>query len=157
MVYFCVGPLRARVKIIADKIDKHPQHALSCADVCRIFSTVPPAWREGVKTVRLSASRSSASIALYSWPTETLTVASRGCSKEQTLHAVLAELAAHTLGFKHRTFQHLQSRYQAQVERLVSPLMDELLPQLLGKSPLVSGDAKSLEISPVKRGLDGGN
>ncbi|MBI3868767.1 MAG: hypothetical protein HY299_09570 [Verrucomicrobia bacterium] len=118
------------MKIVADKIDEYPRHALTRADVRLIFTAVPAAWSEGVKTVRLSASRSAAAVALYAGPVETFTIASRGCTKEQALHAVLAELAAHALGFKRRTFQHLQARYEAQVETLVAPLMRALLPQL---------------------------
>ena len=51
-----------------------------------------------------------------------------------------AELLAHALGFKDRTFQHLQTRYQAKVERLVAPLMAELLPQLSRKIVSLSHD-----------------
>jgi len=128
------------MKILADKIDEYPRHALSRADVRLILTSVPPAWSEHVKVVRLSASRSAASVALYTHSGETLTIASRGCTKERALYAVLAELAAHALGFKRRTFQHLQSRYQHQVESLVTPLMAELSPQLSRKTTLVSYD-----------------
>lgn len=128
------------MKIVADKIDEYPGHALSRADIRLIFTSVPLAWREHVKVVRLSSSRSSASVALYAYSVATLTVASRGCTKESALHSLLAELASHALGFKHRTFQHLQSRYQSQVERLVAPLMVELLPQLSRKITLMNHD-----------------
>lgn len=128
------------MKIIVDKIDEYPRHALSKADVRLILSSVPPAWTEHVKVVRLSSSRSAASVALFAHSVETLTIASRGHTRESTLHRVLVELAAHALGFKHRTFQHLQSRYQAQVESLVAPLMDELLPQLSQRVASVSHD-----------------
>jgi hypothetical protein len=105
-----------------------------------ILSAVPSSWSEHVKVVRLSSSRSAASVALYAHSAsgDALTIASRGRTKERALHCVLAELAAHALGFKHRTFQHLQARYQAKVESLVAPLMDELLPQLSHKVTLVS-------------------
>jgi hypothetical protein len=128
------------MKITMDKIDEYPGHALSRADVRLILSAVPSAWSEHVKAVRLSSSRSAASVALYAHGVETLTIASRGHRKESALHCVLAELAAHALGFKHRTFQHLQARYQAQVESLVAPLMAELLPQLSRKIVSVSHD-----------------
>lgn len=120
------------MKIIVDKIDEYPRHALSKADVRLILSSVPAAWSEHVKVVRLSSSRSATRVALYAHSSsgDTLTIASRGHATESVLHCVLAELAAHALGFKDRTFQHLQSRYQAQVERLVAPLTAELLPQL---------------------------
>src|SRR5260370_38008670 len=128
------------MKIIVDKIDEYPRHAISRADIHLILSAVPPAWSENVKVVRLSASRSAASVALYAQSGETLTIASRGHTKEDTLHRVLVELAAHALGFKHRTFQHLQSRYESQVENFVAPLMDELLPLLSQKRRLVNDD-----------------
>jgi hypothetical protein len=125
------------MKIVADKIDDHLKHALTRADVRLILSSVPPAWSEHVKVVRLSASRSAASLALYAHSVETLTIASRGFTKERAVNSVLSELAAHALGFKRRTFQHLQSRYQHQVESLVTPLMAEILPQLSRKTTLV--------------------
>jgi len=128
------------MKIIVDKIDEYPGHAISRSDVRLILSSVPPAWSEHIKVVRLSSSRSAASVALYAQSVETLTIASRGHTKASALHCVLAELAAHALGFKQRTFQHLQTRYQAKVESLVAPLMAELLPQLSRKIALVSHD-----------------
>ena len=120
------------MKIITDKIDEYPGHAISRADVRLILSSVPAAWSEHIKVVRLSSSRSAASVALYAHSSsgDTLTIASRGHTKERALHCMLAELAAHALGFKHRTFHHLQARYQAQVESLIAPLKTELLPQL---------------------------
>ncbi|HSH15651.1 MAG TPA: hypothetical protein VLD18_06445 [Verrucomicrobiae bacterium] len=128
------------MKIIVDKIDEYPRHALSKADIRLIFSTVPPVWVERIKVVRLSSSRSAASVALIAAPVETLTVASRGRSRPDALRCVLVELAAHALGFKQRTFQHLQSRHQSKVECLVAPLMDELLPQLSHKTQSMDRD-----------------
>jgi hypothetical protein len=128
------------MKIIMDKIDEDPRHAISKADIRLILSSLPPAWTEQIKVVRLSSSRSAASVALFAYSVETLTIASRGHTKESTLHSVLVELAAHALGFKHRTFQHLQSRYRAKVESLVVPLMDVLLPQLSHRTESVSHD-----------------
>ena len=121
------------MKIIVDKVIEYPRHAISPADVRLILSSVPVAWAANVKVVRLSSSRSAASVALYSRSVETLTIASRGRSKESTLHRVLEELAAHALGFKQRTFQHLQARYESKVASAVAPLMDELLPLLSQK------------------------
>ena len=118
------------MKIIVDKIDELPRHAISKAEVRMVLTLVPAAWSEHVKVVRLSSSRSAASVALYAHSGETLTIASRGRGRDDTLHQVLVELAAQSLGFKHRTFQHLQSRYQAEVERLVTPLMTKLLQKL---------------------------
>jgi hypothetical protein len=69
-----------------------------------------------------------------------LTIASRGHTKAGTLHRVLVELAAHALGFKQRTFQPLQARYESRVETLVAPLMDALLPQLSQKQVLMKED-----------------
>lgn len=120
------------MKIIVDKIDEYPGHAFSRADIRVILSAVPAEWSEHIKAVRLSSSRSATSVALYAHLSsgDALTIASRDHTTESALHCVLAELAAHALGFKHRTFQHLQTRHQAQVESLVAPLMAELLPQL---------------------------
>ena len=128
------------MKIVADKIDEYPRPALTRADVRLIMSSVPSAWSEHVKVVRLSASRSATSLALYAHSGETLTIASRGYTKERALHSVLTELAAHALGFKRRTFQHLQSRYRHQVESLVAPLMASISPQFSRKTTLVNYD-----------------
>lgn len=143
------------MKIIADKIDEYPRHALTRADVRLILSSVPPAWSEQVKVVRLSACRSAASVALYARPDKTLTIASRGCTKEGALYSVLAELAAHALGFKHRTFQHLQSRYQYQVKSLVAPLMAEILTQFSRKTTVVSLDPSDQPIAGAGAGSCG--
>ena len=131
------------MKIIVDRIDEHPGHAISRADVRVVLSSVPAEWSEHLKVVRLSSSRSAASMALYAHVSsgDTLTIASRGHTKEKALRCMLAEMAAHALGFKHRTFQHLQARYQTQVESLVAPLMAELLPQLSRKTVSMSHDA----------------
>ena len=120
------------MKIILDKIKVYPAHALCRPDVRLILSSVPVAWTEGIELVRLSASRAS-SVALYSHYDKTFTISSRGHSKEETLHLVLSELAAHALGFKRRTFGRLQARYQSQVESLVVPMVVELLPKLSQK------------------------
>jgi hypothetical protein len=131
------------MKIIVDKIDAYPRHALTRADVRLILSSVPPAWSEQVKIVRLSSSRSATAVALYAYSDGTLTIASRGCTKESALHSMLTELAAHALGFKRGPFQHLQARYQARVESLVSPLMTELWLQLSRKTTLVDYDLQA--------------
>ena len=128
------------MKIIVDKIDKYPCHAICRADIHLILSSVPPAWTEKVKAVRLSASRSAYSVALYNRIDDVLTIASRGHAKDVTLHCLLVELAAHSLGFKLRTFQHLQARYAPKVEGLVAPLMDKLLPRLSQKNTLVNDE-----------------
>ncbi len=121
------------MKIIVDKIDEYPRHAISRADIHLILSSVPSAWTENVKIVRLSASRSATAVALYARSVEKLTIASRGHTKEETLRLVLAALAAHALGFKRRTFQHLQARHVSQVDSLIAPLVREILPQISQK------------------------
>lgn len=118
------------MKIIVDKAEGYPPHALSRADVRVIFSCVPPAWAELVKVVRLSASRSATSPVTYASFGETLTIASRGQTKDNALHHILTELAAHALGFKQRTFQALQARHKAEVQRAVEQLVDEVWPQI---------------------------
>jgi len=126
------------MKIILDKVTAYPPHALCPADVRMILSSVPVAWGEGIEIVRLSASR-HAHVALYCWPDKKLTISSRGYAKADALHLVLAELAAHGLGFKRRTFQHLQARHKAEVESLVAPLVEDLLPRLSQKKTWLRG------------------
>jgi hypothetical protein len=130
------------MKVITDKIDKEPGHAISRADVRLIVSAVPTEWTEQIRVVRLSASLSAIGVALYAHSSsgDVLTISSRGHTKEIVLRCVLSELVTHALGFKTGTFQHLQARHHAQVERLIAPLMAELLPQLSQKIVSVSPD-----------------
>ena len=121
------------MKIIVDKIAEYPRHAITRADIHLILSSVPSAWTEHIKIVRLSASRSATAMALYARSVETLTIASRGYTKADTLRFVLAELAAWALGFKQRTFQHLPARYASRVDGLIAPLVREILPQISQK------------------------
>jgi len=117
------------MKVISDKIDAAPFHAISRGDVRLIFSAVPPSWSELVGTVRLSGSLKSWP-ALYNATDKIFTIASRGRTKEETVRLVIAELASHALGFRRRTFQHLQARYKSQVDALIEPILAELLPKL---------------------------
>jgi hypothetical protein len=126
------------MKILLDKVTAYPPHAICPEDVRMILASVPAAWAEGIEIVRLSASRHT-HVALYSWPDKKLTISSRGHTKEDTLHLVLAELAAHGLGFKRRTFQHLQARYKPEIESLAAPLVQELLPKLSQKKKWLKG------------------
>ena len=110
------------VKIIVDKIDAPPGHALSKRDVQEIIARLPLNWRAILRCVHISASRSATAPVLYDGSEMKLTVAGRGRTWDDTLHRFLVELAAHALGFKHRTFLHLQSRYAAEVEGAVGPI-----------------------------------
>jgi hypothetical protein len=124
------------MKIIIDKVMARPPHAICRADVRLIMSSMPAAWAEEVDVVRLSASLVS-KLALYNGTDKILTISSRGRTKKDTLHQMLAEVAAHAHGFKRRTFQHLQARYEPSVETFVAPLVDVLLPKLSPKTILL--------------------
>ena len=62
-----------------------------------------------------------------------LLVKSRGFSKERVLSALLTELAGHALGLTFRSARRLQKRDESRVQRLIAPLIEEILPQLSQK------------------------
>lgn len=118
------------MKIIVDKIDALPGHALTKRDVQEIVAKLPANWRAILRSVHISASRSAAAPVLYDGREMRLTVASRGRKWDGVLHLFLVELAAHALGFKQRTFIHLLGRYAAEVDKAVAPVYAELHPIL---------------------------
>lgn len=120
------------MKIIMDKVTVYPPHAFCRSDVRLILSSVPAKWSELVAVVRLSASQES-HVARYNRFDKLFTIASRGWPKEDALRLVLGELAAHALGFKQRMFGRMPARYQSQVEHMVAPLVEDLLPKLSQK------------------------
>jgi hypothetical protein len=123
------------MKVIEDKVTVYPPHAICKADIPVILSAVPSEWTAGISTVRLCSSQKENPhfIAALHSSNGSLTVKSRGVSKERTLRAVLTELAAHALGLTFLNGRRLQKRDQSRVERLVTPLVGEILPQLSQK------------------------
>jgi hypothetical protein len=122
------------MKLIEDKVTMYPPHAVCKADVAVIFSALPPAWTEGIETVRLSASQQwPLHRAFYSQFDHTLTICSRGLTKEETIQATLMELAAHGLGIKFQRGHHLPKRDAARVQRVIAPIVEQIVPQLSRK------------------------
>jgi hypothetical protein len=72
-------------------------------------------------------------IAFFHPPDGSLLVKSRGLSKEHVLRALLTELAAHALGLTFRSYRRLQTRDESRVQRVIAPLVEEILPQLSKK------------------------
>jgi hypothetical protein len=123
------------MKVIEDKVTVYPPHAICKADVQVIFSALPPEWTAGVQTVRLCAAQKEnpTIIAFFHPPDGSLVVKSRGISKERVLNGLLTELAGHVLGLKFRSYRRLQARDESRVQRLIAPLVEEILPQLSRK------------------------
>jgi len=123
-----------RVKIIEDKVTVYPPHAICKADVPEIFSSLPAEWAEGIETVRLCAAQkyTQAKVHYSEWD-QTLTITSRGLSKEQTLRAILTELAGKAFGVKLARFRKIQERDAARVRRAIAPLVEDILPRLSRK------------------------
>ena len=123
------------MKVIEDKVTVYPPHAICKADIPVIFSSLPAEWTAGVQTVRLSSSHGEnpTVIAFFHPPDGSLMVKSRGFSKERVLHALLTELAGHALGIAFRSYRRLQKRDESRVQRVVAPLLEEILPQLSQK------------------------
>jgi hypothetical protein len=126
------------MKIIEDKVAVYPPHAICKADVPVIFSALPKEWTAGIQTVRLCSSQKENPIviAFFHPPDGSLLVKSRGIGKERVLQALLIELAGHALGLTFRSYRRLQKRDESRVQRLIAPLVEEILPQLSHKNPL---------------------
>jgi hypothetical protein len=118
------------MKVIEDKVTACPPHAIRKADVPIILSALPAEWTAGIRSVRLSSSHGEnpTVIAFFFPPDGTLMIKSRGFSTERVLRALLTELAGHALGVVFRTYRRLQKRDESRIERVVAPLMDQIMP-----------------------------
>ena len=123
------------MKVIEDKVTVYPPHSLCKADIPVILCSLPAEWTAGIQTVRLSSSQGQnpTVIAFFHPPDGSLIIKSRGFTKERVLRALLTELAGHAIGVVFRTYRRLQKRDQSRIERLVGPLVEEILPQLSRK------------------------
>ena len=123
------------MRVIEEKVTVYPPHAICRADVPIILAALPADWSAGIRCVRLCAShkRIPQLIAYQNTFDGSLTVKSRGVSKECTLRAVLTELAGRALGLTFLGGHRLQKRDQSRVERMVEPLVEVILPQLSSK------------------------
>jgi hypothetical protein len=118
------------VKIIEDKVTVDPPHALSKADARVILNAVPETWKQGITAVRLSGALQQSQNTNQNRFSETFTIISRGSTKEQSLRRVLTDLAARGLGVQFLLWHRLQQRDASRLRRVVTPLMDKLLPRL---------------------------
>ena len=123
------------MKVIEDKVTVYPPHSLCKADIPVILSSLPAEWTAGIQTVRLSSSHGEnpTVIAFFHPPDGSLLIKSRGSTKERVLRALLTELAGHAVRVVFRTYRRLQKRDESRIERLVAPLVEEILPQLSRK------------------------
>ena len=121
------------MKIIEDKVTVYPPHAIGRADVRAILCAPLSEWVADIETVRLSAADSHPIVASYSRFDHTLTIKSRGCTKEHTLHCIYTELETNGLGLRFRPGHQLQARDVSRVERIVAPLVEQVLPLLSRK------------------------
>src|SRR4051812_17517361 len=123
------------MKVIEDKVTVYPPHSICKADIPVIFSALPEEWKAGIQTVRLSSSHGEnpTVIAFFHPPDGSLLIKSRGFAKEEVVRALLSELAGHALGIVFRSYRRLQKRDASRVDRLVAPLLKEILPQLSRK------------------------
>ncbi len=123
------------MKVIEDKVTRYPPHAICKADIPVLFSALPAEWTAGIQTVRLcSAQKENPTvIAFFHPPDGSLLVRSRGFTKERVLRDLLTELAGHALGVTFRSYRRLQKRDESRVQRVIAPLVEEILPQLSQK------------------------
>ncbi len=123
------------VKVIEDKVAVYPPHSICRADIPVILTALPPEWTAGIRTVRLSSAlhENPLVLAFFHPPDGSLLVKSRGISKERVLCALLTELAGHALGLDFRNSRRLQHKDESRIRQLVTPLVEEILPQLSQK------------------------
>lgn len=121
------------MKVIEDKVKVYPPHAICRADIPAILSALPPEWTADITTVRLSASHPYPRVAFYSRFDHTLTITSRGRSKEDTLYSIFRELAAYGLGILYQRGHKLQACDVSRIERVIAPLVEQVLPLLSQK------------------------
>ena len=121
------------MKVIEDKVTVYPPHAICRADVRAILSAPPPEWVAEIEIVRLSAANSHPHVAFYSRFNHTLTIKSRGRTKEDTLRHIYTELAVHGLDLQFRRWHRLQACDVSRVERIIVPFVEQLLPLLSRK------------------------
>jgi hypothetical protein len=122
------------MKVIEDKVTVYPPHAICKADIRIILSSLPPVWSDDIETVKLCASQKwPLHRAFYNNTEHTLKISSRGLTKEQTIQAILTELAGHGLGLKFARGHRLQERDAARIRQVIAPLIEEIMPQLSQK------------------------
>ena len=123
------------MKVIEDKVTVYPPHSICKADIPVILAALPAEWTAGIQTVRLCSSHGENPTIMASFHSldGSLLVKSRGFTKEQVVRALLTELAGHALGLTFRSFRRLQKRDEARVRRLITPLAEDILPQLSRK------------------------
>jgi len=123
------------MKVTVDKVTVYPPHALCKADIPVILSLLPGEWTAGIRTVRLSSSHGEnpTVIAFFHPPDGSLLIKSRGFTKKNVLRALVTELAGHAIGIAFLENRRLQNRDRSRIERLVTPLVEEILPKLSRK------------------------
>ncbi|HTV41127.1 MAG TPA: hypothetical protein VMF08_11170 [Candidatus Sulfotelmatobacter sp.] len=123
------------MKVIEDKVTVYPPHAICKADIPVIFSALPQEWTAGIKTVRLCSSygENPTVIANFFPPEGSFLVKSHGFSKQRVLRSILTELAGHALGVVFLSYRRLQKRDEPRIQKIITPLVDEILPQLSRK------------------------
>jgi hypothetical protein len=116
------------MRIQVDKVEKGWPHALNAHEVRLIFQTVPPAWTEGIREVRISNSLTSPRT-FFSRYSGCLTVYSRNKGKKQALQEVLCELAA--IGARlDRGLRRRPKAIRARLEKMSDAYVEQLWPSL---------------------------
>lgn len=121
------------MKIQVDKIEKGWPHRLDAHEMRLILKTVPPAWTEGIREVRISNSLTSPRT-FFSRYDGCLTVYSRNRGKKQALQEVLCELAAIGAGLD-RGLRRRTKGIRARLEKMSDAYVEQLWP-CLAPSPI---------------------
>lgn len=130
------GPCLPGMRIIEDKLNEYPPHRISRADIKRIFAVVPEEWIFDVEVVRLAGGNPHPNVAVFNAFAKTLTIKSRGRSTEETVRCILRELAGKSLGTEFVKGHKFQTRDIPNVNRVVEPLLSEILPLISGRKRL---------------------
>ena len=116
------------MKIHADKIESPPSHALSVKSVKCILKSIPSEWTEHISEVRIANSLESAPRVFLNLYDNILTIHSRGATPKRATEMILSELAAVYHGYTTRHWHRLSASEKVQVQKIIQPLIDELLP-----------------------------
>lgn len=132
------------MKIHLDKIEAEPPHALRARDLRLVLETVPSNWTESIAEVRLANSleyMGYGARAFFSTYDGGFTIYCRGCKTDQTLAAILEELAAKSLGIRRQLWTPYSKSVARQLQPITQPYFDLLL-------PLITPKKKSLICQP---------
>lgn len=115
------------MKIIFDKLNNPPPHALNREQIKMLFGLLPTEWKIKVSTVHFKATLPDNSRferpVIYSSLNWRLNVCSRGLSQRQACREILRELTIHALHIQTRMIQRLSALELKSVDEIIALLL----------------------------------